>query len=442
MLRLGTLFTGIGAPEQGAKRVYDDLELVFSCEFDKFARESFKANYEIEDKHFHTDVNDMDGKQYQGKVDILIGGSPCQAFSIAGLRDGLNDKRGQLIWQYYRIIMEVQPPIFIYENVKGMVSDNNGQTLRDFETVFRESGYFCHKAVINTKDYGVPQNRERIYIVWFKDADLYHRFQFAPKVKLEKRLKDVLESDVDEKYYLSEDMVKGFVAKGNDEGHINQDIQASSVFSTEKESPSLCAGTHGYAQGYIKDLNRVNRTLRCGGGSSLTDKHCFDLIQVKSATKAGYETATTGDSINLTHPDSKTRRGRVGAGVAQTLDCACNQAVVEPSIEVIGSTGGGHEANSRIYGVDGLSPSLMAGNNGGGQSPVKHLTQDNRIRKLTPRECLRLQDFPDTFKQVVSNSQQYKQAGNSMSINMLEMIFKQIEKAKTNHPTNTLMDFL
>ena len=234
------------------------------------------ANYEIDEAHFHKDINDMDGKQYNGKVDIIIGGSPCQAFSLAGLRKGLDDKRGQLIWQYYRIIMEAQPEIFIYENVKGMVSDNGGQTLNDFLAVFRESGYFCHQAVLNTKDYGVPQNRERIYIVGFRDHELYHRFEYAPKIKLEKRLKDVLENDVDEKYYLSEEMVKGFVSKGNNEGYINQDTQASSVFSIEKESPSLCAGTHGYAMGYIQDENRINRTLRCGGGSSLSDKHCFD----------------------------------------------------------------------------------------------------------------------------------------------------------------------
>ena len=139
-LRYGCLFSGIGAPLQGAYRVYgkENVEHIFSCEFDKYARQSFQANYEIEDEHFHIDVNEMDGKQYKDKVDIIIGGSPCQDFSIAGLRAGIDGHRGQLIWQYYRIIMEAQPEIFIYENVKGMVSDKGGKTLNDFLQIFRE----------------------------------------------------------------------------------------------------------------------------------------------------------------------------------------------------------------------------------------------------------------------------------------------------------------
>lgn len=442
-MRIGTLFSGIGAPEQGAKRVYDNLEMVFACEFDKFARQSFQANYDIDEDHFHIDVNDMDGKQYKDKVDIIIGGSPCQAFSIAGLREGLNDKRGQLIWQYYRIIMEAQPEIFIYENVKGMVSDNNGNTLKDFLDVFRESGYFCHHAVLNTKDYGVPQNRERVYIVGFKDHELYHRFQFAPKIKLEKRLKDVLENDVDEKYYLSDKIIEGFLRK-NERYEKDGKAKGFCFEPADIESYSSCLNARYFKCGagdiYIKNYPeiKIEGMLNCKGteqirrvygvdgvaatlttmqGGNQEPKIMLDSkeewlkatknyggteeeyealeIKVKSATKVGYEIATIGDSINLTHPDSKTRRGRVWVGIAQTLDCACNQAVVT-----------------------------------------------ERIRKLTPRECLRLQDFPDTFTQVVSNSQQYKQAGNSMSVNILEMIFRQIEKAKQNEPTNTLMDFL
>ncbi len=129
------------------------------------------------------------------------------------------------------------------------------------------------------------------------------------------------------------------------------------------------------------------------------------------------------------------RRGRVGKQVAQCLDTACNQAVMEPKIQVVGKMDGANDMNCRIYSVDGISPTLNAGNNGGGQSPVKHFTQTNRIRKLTPRECFRLQDFPDSAhdkakESGVSNSQLYKQAGNSMSVNILEMIFNQIEKAK------------
>lgn len=403
-MKIATLFSGIGAPEQAAKRVYKLDQTVFACEFDKFARQSYEANYDISPPHFHRDVNDLDATQYKGEVEILIGGSPCQAFSIAGLREGTEDERGQLIYQYIRVVEECRPEIIIYENVKGMMSITGGRTIKEFVQALRDIGYYCHYDVINTKDYGVPQNRERLFLVGFLDHEAYHRFHFADKQPLEKRLKDVLEDDVDEKYYLSDKMIKNFKRMESDpsskmtiqafhdkedshsatitaqyaksritdpyikEGYINQDTQASAVFSTNGTSPTLCAGTHGYAQGYIK---------------------------VQSATKQGYETATTGDSINLSVPNSKTRRGRVGKQVAQCLDTACNQDVVS-----------------------------------------------ERIRKLTPRECLRLQDFPDTFKIEVSDSQAYKQAGNSMSVNILEMIFNQIERAKANEPTNTLMDFI
>ena len=353
-MRIGTLFSGIGSPEQGASRVYDDLELVFACEWDKYARESFNANYQIDKKHFHKDIADMDGKQYKDKIDILIGGSPCQDFSLAGLRKGIDGNNGILIYEYIRIIEETQPPIFIYENVKGMLSDKKGKTIKDFVQAFREMSYHCHYEVLNTKDYGVPQNRERIFLVGFKSVDHYHNFSFAPKIKLVKRLKDVLESDIDEKYYLSEN-------------------QYESLISAKYESMGI---------------DRVNsEDDACNCLTTMTGGNREPKIFVKQGTKKGFDIAGPGDSINMSFPSSLTRRGRVGKQVSQTLDCACSIATVD----------------------------------------------QDRIRKLTPRECFRLQDFPDTFKQVVSNSQAYKQAGNSISVNVMEMIFKQIELSRNGN---------
>jgi len=421
-MKIATLFSGIGAPEQGAKRVYPNHEVVFACEFDKFARQSYEANYYIAPEHFHKDVNDLDATQYRGQVDILIGGSPCQAFSLAGMRKGTDDERGKLIYQYIRVVEECRPEIIVYENVKGIMSIDNGNTIKDFVQALRDIGYYCHYDVVNTKDYGVPQNRERLFLVGFLDVDTYHRFDFAPKIPLEKRLKDVLEDDVDEKYYLNREL------------NLTYESQANTIHDIEKESPTLCAFTHGYAGGYIEDLNRINRTLRVGGGSSTSDKHCFDLIKVPSATKQGYEKATTGDSINLSVPNSKTRRGRVGKQVAQTLDTARNQAVVEPTMMQYprGANKGGEVAK------DGVCPTITI-------NSWEHncaLNYKNRIRKLTPRECLRLQDFGDDFIQTVSDSQIYKQAGNSMSVNILEMIFNQIEQAKRGECRNSLLDFI
>ena len=341
-MRIGTLFSGIGSPEQGASRVYNDLEMVFACEWDKYARESFNANYTIDQKHFHKDIADMDGKQYQDQVDILIGGSPCQDFSLAGLRKGIDGHKGILIYEYIRIIEEVRPPIFIYENVKGMLSDKGGRTIKDFVEAFRQMGYHCHYEVINTKDYGVPQNRERIFLVGFKCHEHYYNFSFAPKIKLQKRLKDILESEVDEKYYLSEKNIKFILNRPkNYENKINPDV-------------SNCLRTnygHAYAnESYIKeDMSKLG-----------------DIEEPKIIQKG---------------------RGYNKGGVKK------------------------------------ICPTLTINS----WQENNHLIDKQLIRKLTPKECFRLQDFPDTFKQVVSNSQAYKQAGNSISVNVMEMIFNQIE---------------
>lgn len=403
---IGTLFSGIGAPEQAAIRVYGDkFEHVFACEWDKFARQSFTAIYDFGGDHFHKDINDMDGKQYKDKVDCIIGGSPCQDFSIGGLRAGVDGHRGQLIWQYFRIIDEARPKVFIYENVKGMVSDKNGKTIQDFLEVFRSIGYYCHWEVLNSKDYGVPQNRERVFIVGFLDHEAYYRFQFAPKIKLTKRLKDVLESEVDEKYYLSNKFIQGM--KVHKERH--HDRGNGFAFNPENadEIDSVNCISCGYGnratdtyinEGVvgmldIKGNDQIRRVYGTYGTApclqTMQGGNREPKIQVRSATSCGYEEATIYDSINLSNPKSETRRGRVGKQVAQTLDCSCNQAVVEP---------------------------------------------EYRIRKLTPLECWRLQDFPDEAHEKakaagVSDSQRYKQAGNSITVAVMEMILIQANKA-------------
>lgn len=435
-MKIATLFSGIGSPEQAAMRVYDQVEHIFACEIDKFARQSYKAIYDIADNHFHSDVCELSGTQYQGRVDVLVGGSPCQSFSIAGLRKGTSEHRGQLIYEYIRVVDEVKAPIIIYENVKGILSIDGGRTIKDFVQALRDIGYYCHYEVINTKDYGVPQNRERLFLVGFLDPEHYHRFQFAPKIKLEKRLRDILEDDVDEKYYLEKPLEL-----------YNQQSQGNKLIDTEHECNTLVAGTHGYAQGYIKnDCIKVIGTLDIKGNDQIKRVYDSDFIsptlqtmqggnrepkiQVKSATSKGYELAEVGDSINLSNPNSETRRGRVGKQVAQTLDCACNQSVVE-TIIAYNISPNGHNGG-QVLNPLGSSTTILAGQGSGSIIKIK---EDYRIRKLTPLECWRLQDFLDeSFYKAknagVSNSQLYKQAGNSMSVNVLEMIFGQIEKTR------------
>jgi len=366
-MKIGTLFSGgLAAPEQAIKQMKKDHEVVFACEYDKFARQNYLANHKVPNGHFHKDINDMDGTEYIGKVDIIVGGSPCQAFSISGLRRGLEDKRGKLIWQYFRIIKEARPKYFIYENVKGMISDNNGKTIKDFIEVFRSIGYYCHFSVLNTKDYGVPQNRERVYIVGFLDYDEYLKFEFEKPKPLTMKLKDILEDDVDEKYYIKNDKMIKFI---------------------------------------LDEKRQKKKYVQINGDIAVTQQ-------------ARQYASWNGDYIN----------------VVGLLDIKGNEQI------------------RRVYGINGVSPTLTTMEGGNRQPKILHhascsfehnnFVEDSyTIRKLTPRECFRLQGCDDSFKIEVSDSQAYKIAGNAMSVNILEMIFRSLDNVKSCKKEN-LFDFM
>ena len=395
-MRIGTIFSGCGAPEQAAARVWQGHEVAFACEWDKYARQSYLANYEIDETHFHKDVKELDGTQYRGKVDVLIGGSPCQAFSIAGLRNGTDDERGQLIYQYVRVVDEVKAPVIVYEYVKGMLSIDGGRTIKEFVEALREIGYYCHYEVLNTKDYGVPQNRERIFLVGFLDHEAYYRFSFAPKVKLEKRLKDVLEPSVDEKYYLSETAIKGFSS------HAERMAERGNGFKFDPTDGNTIASSV---------------TTRAGGrpDDNFVKEQKSEIEIIGELDRKGEENQRRIYGTNGVAPSLRAGMGE-GGGITPKI--------MEPKILDLTNDFG--EGKTREY--TEFAPTLRSERFG------LATKQNYRIRKLTPRECLRLQDFPDTFKQVVSDSQMYKQAGNAMSCNVVEMVFRCINdtlKGKT-----------
>lgn len=298
MIKVGSDFSGVGAFEQVLMRMGVDHDTVFACEIDKYARQTFIANYG-EPTYYPTDVYDREIPKEP--LDMYMTSPPCQSFSLAGKRGGQNDKRGILFYNSHEFIKKNKPRFFIFENVKGLLSDDNGKTFRiwlDYLGGKSVNGnpvifphdyslpYHIYHKVLNAKDYGVPQNRERIFIIGIRD-DSDNNFHFPKPVHLEKRLKDVLEDNTDSKYDLSDKMIKGFLAhKGRHEekgtgfkwkpktkedtanalranaalcptdnsikvGFINQDTQASTVFSDKGTSPNICAGTHGYAMGYV-----------------------------------------------------------------------------------------------------------------------------------------------------------------------------------------------
>lgn len=396
MIRVGSDFSGVGAFNQALRRLGIEYHEVFACEMDKFARETFIHNYG-EPEYYPTNVYEREIPSKS--LDIYMTSPPCQAFSMAGKRLGKDDKRGILFFNSHEFIQKNQPRFFIFENVKGLLSDDNGNTFNEWLNLLggksvnglpvlfpyeNAVSYHLYWKVLNAKEHGVPQNRERVFLIGIRD-DQDNRFQFPAEEHLTKRLKDVLENDVDDKYFLSEQRI----------GTITNSERGIAWTDAEKKDSANCILTT-----YFK--------IPTDG----------EYIKVKSATAKGYEEATEGDSISLAHPGSETRRGRVGHGVAQTIDTASTQGVIQLNNP--------KHSQQRIYSTNGISPTLSAGSNGGGQNPCKHLTNDYRIRRLTPRECFRLMDFPDSFTWTVSDSQAYKQAGNSIVVNVLYKILKQL----------------
>ena len=354
-VRLATLFSGIGAPEFAAREVFDSVKTIFACEIDKFARLSYLANHEIDETKFYRDVTELDARPYAGKIDILIGGSPCQDFSIAGQRAGEDGERGNLIWQFYRVVSEARPKVFVYENVKGFLSINGGKSYQRFLDALRGLGYLCHAEILNTKDYGIPQNRERLYIVGFLNADEYYAFSYAPETGCGK-LADYLDRDVDEKYFLSD---KAFAYFHSKHPKFNE-----SIADTLTTNPG-----HRRTDTFIKVVGELdakgNESIRriydtCGIAPTLITKHTPKILQRARGFNKG------------------------------------NEFELCPTI----------------------SPSSFEQNN---------LLKSERIRNLTPRECLRLQGFPESFKIVVSDTQAYKQAGNAMSVNVVKMLLERIK---------------
>jgi len=321
---------------------------------------------------------------------------PCQAFSLAGKRLGKDDKRGILFFNSHEFITKNKPRFFIFENVKGLLSDDGGKTFQEWVNLLGGKSvnglpilfpyedsvpYHIYWKVLNAKEHGVPQNRERVFIIGIRD-DKDNNFRFPSEEHLTKRLKDVFENEVDEKYYLSEKMLAQVIKK---EGR----------FTGINEDPV--------------------RTITC---RYLAPSGTF--LQVKSATTSGYEIANEGDSINFSVPNSETRRGRVGKQVAQTLDTACNQGIM------IGTWRTHEDGRGFRKTEDNNCPTIpaRAREDGSGQPVIQ---ENYKIRRLTPRECFRLMDFPDSFDfSCVSDSQAYKQAGNSIVVRVLEKIINNL----------------
>lgn len=419
-MKLLSLFSGIGAFEEALKNIGIDFELIGFSEIDKYAIKSYCAIHNVDESLNLGDITKINISNLPKNIDIITHGSPCQDFSIAGKQAGGDlgtGTRSSLMWNTINIVTFCKPKYVIWENVKNLLSKKHRHNFDSYLSIMESLGYNNYYQILNAKDYGIPQNRERVYTISIrKDIDKCS-FVFPEKEELKLRLKDMLEDEVDEKYYLSDEKLKNYTrnfgskvkmqkeicdtlqaAMGCDGGNIPivKSVRIGGIFDTEKSK---------HQAGSIYDKEQLAPTLDAMQGG--WRQPC---ILIKNGTKKGYLETKDGDSVNLSYPTSNNRRGRVRNQVSQTLKCDAMMGVIEKKIKVIGNyMPGGHNA-SRIVDCKGIAPTVKE-NHG----TVTATNINFRIRKLTPLECWRLmgfndEDFEKASNVPTSNTQLYKQA--------------------------------
>ena len=316
-MRILELFAGIGACSKALKRIGIDIEIVDAVEIDKYAMASFNAIYNTNFETQDITTWDKDLKD----IDLITHGSPCQDFSVAGKQAGGDlgsGTRSSLMYETIRIVGQVRPKYVLWENVKNILSKKHKHNFDAYIETMNVLGYNSYYKVLNAKDYGIPQNRERVYTISIrKDIDK-STFTFPEKEELKLRLKDMLENEVDEKYYLSKTGIEYFKEQAkNRDDNLEQ-------YDTRK----MIKVAHGYNQGSVNNLD-ICPTLDINFSQFWRGVILEPKLLIKNATQKGYDEATDGDSVNLQYPNSNTRRGRVGHGVSQTLMANDSMGVVE-----------------------------------------------------------------------------------------------------------------
>lgn len=453
------------------------------CEFDKYATSSYCAIHNENESKNLGDITKVDETKLE-PFNMICGGSPCQDFSVAGKQKGsvwtckdcgheynpltvhwserdkcpccrsnnIEKTRSSLLVEYLRVIRANKPNFGMYENVKNIVGKQFKDTFKMFTDELDEYGYNVYWKVLNAKDYGIPQNRERVYLIFIKKELDNGKFTYPEPFDNGMRLKDVLEENVDEKFYISEDKVQRFLTNLNNEDALLYDAcqvkregksreyndfcptltardykdprlvndnvvkqvgniskcegnwknpQVGRIYSTDGCSPTLNTCGGGSHEPKIVQLGNVNPSGKGMNGNVFdenglaptltTNKGEGNKIAIRQATKKGYIECELGGVADLSYPESKTRRGRV-------------------------------QENGQIC------PTITATETG-----VCRIESPIRIRKLTPKECFRLMGFSDenfeAAEKMVSNSQLYKQAGNSIVVDVLYYILVELYKA-------------
>ena len=458
-MKVLSLFSGIGAFELALKRIGVNVELVGFSEIDKYATKSYCSVHGVSEDLNLGDISKIDLTKLKeiGDIDLITHGSPCQDFSIAGRLAG-GDKgsgtRSSLMWCTVDIVEAVRPKYVVWENVKNLLSSKNRHNFDGYLEIMDKLGYNSYYKVLNAKNYGIPQNRERVFTVSIR-KDIDEGYEFPEEIELTKKLKDVLEESVDEKYYLSDKLIAGLIAnterqraKGN--GFTFETTDGDCVAKTVTTRVGACRSGDNYIQVVgkldIKGHDCVKRVYSGEGiAPTLTDMQGGNrqpkvlIDEPVIAASRGRNPDRPGDRTPGIPTEQRLEINK--QGISNTITTVQkDNYVIEPCLKIKEATKAGYK---EAYAGDGVNISgrmkyqrgnvqkemtqtLMA--NGSERGVV---TPDMRIRKLTPRECWRLMGFGDEdFNKAkavpTSDTQLYKQAGNSIVVNVLEAVFKNL----------------
>ena len=422
-LKFLDLFAGIGGFRLGMESA--GHECIGFCEIDKFARASYKAIHDTKGEielHDITAISDESIRRI-GRVDIICGGFPCQAFSIAGNRRGFEDTRGSLFFEIARFASILRPKYLLLENVKGLLNHDGGATFETILGALDELGYNVEWQILNSKDFGVPQNRERVFVIGHLRGECTRRvFPLSKSCQQANSINKQYSNTITTRY-------------GNSQG--------SGAYIVESKSQK------------VRSIGNIHPS---GNGMNGEVYESTGLAPTLTTNKGeGQKIAIP--VLTPVRTDKRTDKRQNGSRFKYDGEPMFTLTAQDKHrILIAGKLPGNHDQNSRVYDTDGLAPTLST-MQGGGQEPKiiqrghgynqggehdiaptltsnsyhenNHLSDGFRIRKLTPRECWRLQGFPDwafdKAQEVNSNSQLYKQAGNSVTVNVIAAIAKELE---------------
>lgn len=369
-IRFFDMFAGIGGFRAGLERA-GGYTCIGHCEIDKHADKAYRSVHNIKESEvFYEDATKID-PDTMPEFDLLCAGFPCQSFSIAGKRKGFLDPRGTMFFEIARVARARRPSYLLLENVPGLLSHDGGRTFAAILDTLCGLGYSVEWQVLNSKDFGVPQSRRRVYIVGYLDPRCAGKVLPVRETD-PKTLMLLLDGRQDSRVYDPAGVSRTLLAKSGGAGG----------------KTGLYAVGFDRKHGITKDLDTAY-TLTAGDYRGLNRNHTQNaVLMIKEATKSGGKEARPGDSIDLSYADTNTRRGRVGRHIAHTLNTGGSQGV---------------------------------------------LTAGGRIRRLMPRECFRLQGFDeaqiDKLLSVDSDAQAYKQAGNAVTVNVVHALGLRLKAA-------------